>query len=281
MNTRKLGQEALEKKGWLRANTWLLLRRFSQVGILGLFLLGPWAGFWLIQGSLSASTVLGLIPMTDPLLMVQSLVTGHRPQMAAVLGFFMVVALYMLLGGRVFCAWVCPVNIVTDAAAWVNRRLEKKQSLSLSKATRYWFLAFLVLTAALSSSLVWESVNPVTAVHRGLVFGMGWAWVMVLALFLLDAILLRHGWCGHLCPVGASYSLLGFFPLLRVQAAHRQRCTDCMDCLKICPEPQVIFPALKGEGSSLIRSPNCLTCGRCIDICPQNVFVFSKKENLP
>ncbi len=275
MSIRQPGQEAVGKKGWLRAKQWLLLRRLCQVGILGLFLAG------LIQGTLGASMVLGLLPMTDPLLLVQSLVAGHIPEVTALVGFLVVLTLYIIIGGRVFCAWVCPVNIVTDAAAWVNRRLEIKRNLNLSKATRYWFLAFLLVVAALSGSIVWEWVNPVTAVHRGLLFGMGWAWFMVLALFLCDALILRHGWCGHLCPVGASYSLLGFFPLVRVHAAQRQRCTDCMDCFKVCPEPQVITPALKGEASTKIHSPNCLNCGRCIDICPQDVFVFSKKENLP
>ena len=32
------GKEAIEAKGWLKANKWLLLRRLSQLGILGLFL---------------------------------------------------------------------------------------------------------------------------------------------------------------------------------------------------------------------------------------------------
>ena len=35
------GLEAIAVKGWLRAWKWLLLRRASQLGFLGLFLLGP------------------------------------------------------------------------------------------------------------------------------------------------------------------------------------------------------------------------------------------------
>ncbi|MDH3783603.1 MAG: 4Fe-4S binding protein, partial [Desulfobulbaceae bacterium] len=87
------------------------------------------------------------------------------------------------------------------------------------------------------------------------------------------------GWCGHLCPVGALYSLLGFVSILRVKAVQRDQCTDCMDCFTVCPEPQVIRPALKGdEGSSpIIYSNNCINCGRCIDTCPHDVFRFSKR----
>jgi ferredoxin-type protein NapG len=49
---------------------------------------------------------------------------GHAPcarnQRAA--GCAIVVVFYALVGGRVFCSWVCPVNVVTDAAAWLRRR---------------------------------------------------------------------------------------------------------------------------------------------------------------
>ena len=55
MSTRIAGREAAQKKGWLQAQKWLLLRRLSQFAILGLFLLGPMAGLWIIKGSMSAS----------------------------------------------------------------------------------------------------------------------------------------------------------------------------------------------------------------------------------
>ena len=41
MSSRVAGREAIQKKGWLQAQKWLLLRRMSQLGILFLFLLGP------------------------------------------------------------------------------------------------------------------------------------------------------------------------------------------------------------------------------------------------
>ncbi|WP_417914828.1 quinol dehydrogenase ferredoxin subunit NapH [Candidatus Electronema sp. JM] len=277
MKQRIAGREAVATKGWLRAHKWLLLRRISQLGILGLFLLGPLAGIWLIKGTLSASTVLGFLPLTDPLIFVQSLAARHLPETTAVFGFIAVLAIYSLLGGRTYCAWVCPVNLVTDAAAWTNRRLELKKNLSLSKATRWWLLGFIIILSALTGSIVWEAVNPVTALQRGLLFGMGLGWLLLAAIFIFDAFVLRHGWCGHLCPVGASYSLLGSIALLRVKAAGRDRCTDCMDCFTVCPEPQVIRPALKGDASPVILAHNCLNCGRCMDVCPQDVFCFSKR----
>ncbi len=277
---RTIGQEAVARKGWLRAHKWLLLRRMSQLGILGLFLLGPLAGVWLIKGTLSASTVLGILPLTDPLIIVQSIAAGHLPETAAVFGLIAVLVIYSLLGGRTYCAWVCPVNLVTDAAAWTNRRMDSKKNLNLSKAVRWQLLGLIIILSAVSGGIVWELVNPVTALQRGLLFGMGAGWLLLAAIFVFDAFVMRHGWCGHLCPVGATYSLLGFTAVLRVKAAGRDRCTDCMDCFAICPEPQVIRPALKGDehSSPLILSHNCCNCGRCADVCPQNVFSFSKRS---
>ncbi len=279
MTKRIAGREAVQRKGWLAANLWLLLRRMSQIGILGLFLLGPLAGIWVIKGTLSASTVFGLLPLTDPLIIAQSLAAGHLPEERAFEGLMAIIIFYSVLGGRIYCAWVCPVNLITDAAAWTNRRLDVKRNFNLSKSTRWWLLGLILVLAAATGSIVWEQVNPVTVVQRGLLFGMGLAWLLAAVIFIFDAFLFRHGWCGHLCPVGAAYSLVGFFSLLRVKAAGRERCTDCMDCFAVCPEPQVIRPALKSDkfSSGEILSHACLNCGRCMDVCPQNVFCFSKR----
>lgn len=279
MTDRKVGREAVQKKGWLKAQKWLLLRRISQLGILGLFLLGPLASIWIVRGSFSASKTLGVLPLTDPLIILQSFMAGHKIAATALVGALIVILFYALVGGRVYCSWACPVNMITDGAAWVNRRLDLKKSLHISSFTRYWLLAIILVMAYLTGTIVWEWVNPVTIFQRGLLFGIGLAWILIVAIFISDAFIFRRGWCGHLCPVGALYSLLGFISILRVKAAGRDQCTDCMDCFSVCPEPQVIRPALKGDehSSPVILANNCINCGRCIDICPQNVFHFSKR----
>jgi len=279
MSARIAGREATQKKGWLQAHKWLLLRRLSQLGILGLFLLGPLAGLWIVRGSFSASMTLGVLPLTDPLITLQSFFAGHTIAATALIGALIVAVFYFLIGGRVYCSWACPVNMVTDGAAWLNRRLDLKKSISISRSVRYWLLGALLILAYMTGTIVWEWLNPVTIFQRGLLFGMGLGWILVGAIFFLDMFVVRRGWCGHLCPVGALYSLLGFFSLLRITAVRREDCTDCMDCFTVCPEPQVIRPALKGDADSspVILSNNCINCGRCIDTCPYDVFQFSKR----
>lgn len=279
MISRLPGKEAVQKKGWFLAQKWLLLRRISQLGFLGLFLLGPLAGIWIVRGSFSASLTLGFLPLTDPLIILQSIAAGHSVAVRALIGALIVFAFYAMVGGRVYCSWACPVNLITDAAAWLNRRLDMKKSLSISRFIRYWLLGMILILAFATSTIAWEWLNPITTFQRELIFGIGMGWVLVAGILVLDTFVVRRGWCGHLCPVGAFYSLLGFASILRVKAAQRDQCTDCMDCFAVCPEPQVIRPALKGEteGSQVILSNNCINCGRCIDICPHNVFQFSKR----
>ncbi len=115
---------------------------------------------------------------------------------------------------------------------------------------------------------------------RALVFGVAYAWMVMLGVFLFDLLVSRRGWCVHLCPVGAFYSLLGTHSLVRVSAANRNQCDDCMECFAVCPEPQVIMPALRGADKNIgpmIKDSNCTNCGRCIDICSKNVFRFDQR----
>lgn len=273
------GQEAIANKGWLLAQRWLILRRLSQVGIFALYLAAPLAGIAFISGNLSASLVLQRIPLTDPYILLQMLATGFLPTFSALLGAVLVILVYTLIGGRVFCAWVCPVNLVTDSAAWLRRRLGLKSGRTPDNRTRYWVLAGTLICAALSGSLVWEVVNPVSTFQRSLIYGLSGSLSLVAAIFAYDLLVASRGWCGHWCPMGAFYGLLGRAALLRISARRRSACNDCMDCFAVCPEPQVIRPALKqaGQTSPLILAGDCTNCGRCIDVCGQSVFQFTHR----
>ncbi len=277
MSNKRTGAEAVEVKGWLRAHKWLILRRVSQLGILGIFLLGPLAGLWIVKGNLNFSYTLDFLPLTDPYVALQAAVTGHFPERLGLIGLAIVIAFYLLVGGRVYCSWVCPVNLVTDAAGWLRGRMGIKGSVHLSRNSRYWILGMTLLGSAATGVVLWELINPVSMLHRGLIFGLGAAWAIVLFVFLFDLFVMSRGWCGHLCPVGAFYSIIGRWSPLRVAAPMRSACNDCMDCFEVCPEPQVIRPALKGEAKGIgpvILAPNCTNCGRCIDVCSKDVFSF-------
>ena len=209
------------RRGFLARNRWLLLRRASQLLVLLAFLTGPWFGVWIAKGNLSSSLTLGVLPLTDPLLVLQTLATGHLPYSSALIGAAIVLVFYLLFGGRLFCSWVCPVNVVTDAAAWSRRRLGIKTGRVPDANTRNWLLGGILVAAAVTGTLVWEWVNPVSLLQRALVFGLGGSLWAAVGVFVYDLFVAQRGWCGHICPVGAFYAVLGRTALVRVSAARR------------------------------------------------------------
>ncbi len=271
-----VGAAALEQKGWLRSYRWLILRRISQFSIMALFIFAP---IWLVKGNLASNVVLDTVPLTDPFLWMQAVLAGHGLELAAVTGVSIVVLFYLLVGGRAYCSWVCPVNVVTDTAGWLRRKLGIRKKCELSTSIRFWVLGMVVVISVVGGIMLWELVNPVSLLQRGIIYGMGFGWVIIAGTFLYDLHWARNGWCGHLCPMGAFYSLINRFGLGRVRAVNREACDDCMDCFTVCPEPQVIRPALKGEGGHgvVIDNALCTNCGRCIDVCAPTVFGYGTR----
>lgn len=272
------GRDARQRHGFIRSHRWLLLRRLSQLAILMMFLSGPWFGVWILKGNYSGSLLLDTVPLTDPLMMLESLFAGHWPALTALAGALVIVAIYALIASRAFCAWVCPLNPVTDFAAWMRRKLNIRQSASLPRGLRYGILLAVLAGSAVSGTLLWEWLNPVALLGRSLIFGaVGGLW-LILAVFLFDLLVTEHGWCGHICPMGALYGVIGAKAMVRVSAEHREKCTRCMDCFHVCPESQVLRdPVLNNDHSPLVLSKDCISCGRCMDVCAEHVFEFKNR----
>lgn len=97
-----------------------------------------------------------------------------------------VLVLYSLLSSRAFCAWVCPLNIITDLAAWLRRKLGIRQSAKLSRNLRYGLLFMILCGSTITGNLLWEWINPVAALGRTFIYGLGATAWLILALFLFD-----------------------------------------------------------------------------------------------
>lgn len=267
----------------LTARLWswryLVLRRLVQFGILLLFFGSAHWGWQaardvpLLSGNLSASRLAGVLPMADPFAALQIFISGHLLRQETVTGAFIVLAFYMLAGGRVFCAWACPVNMVTDLAGWLRYRFDIKQPFHISRKLRYFVLAAALVLSAILGVAAFEWVSPVGMAHREIIFGLGFGLEAMLAIFLFDLLILKHGWCGHLCPLGAFWSLVGrYTSQIRVRF-DKTSCTHCGECAKVCPEPQVLN-LRKLETSGFVVSGECSNCGRCTPICPENSLQF-------
>lgn len=273
--------EKLHNMGFAaRAWSWryMVLRRITQLGILLLFFgTAHWAWEYpkktpLLTGNLSASELIGLIPMTDPLAALQIFLTGHVLTQESLIGVAVVFGFYLLLGGRVFCAWVCPVNMVTDLAGWLRGKLDIKTIFHIPRTVRYFVLVAALALSAITGVAAFEWVSPVGMMHREIIFGLGLGFLALLSIFLFDLLILKNGWCGHLCPLGAFWSLVGKLGLVRVRF-DKNTCTHCGECAKVCPEPQVLN-LKKLEERGLVASGECSNCGRCTALCPEGSLAF-------
>ena len=269
-------QAAIDELGWWRAHKFLFLRRTSQLSVFTLFAIGPWFGLWFLKGNLSSSELLGIIPLSDPLASLQVLMTGHIPELSMLLGALIITLFYVIVGGRVFCSWVCPVNVITDGASWLRRQFNLPRTSEMPKNLRYYLLVMVLGLPLLTGITVWEWVNPVPLFYRAMLFGVGSGLWILLAIFLLDLFISERAWCSHLCPTGALFALIGKLSPVKVSAVNAKNCDNCMDCFTVCPERQVLKPALKGK-KMMITNSDCTQCGRCIDVCAQHVFQYQNR----
>lgn len=255
----------------------LAMRRISQISIMLLFVAGNLLGWHVLRGNLSTSKVLNSVPLTDPFAVLQIFAARHLISGEVLAGAIIIVLFFGLIAGRSFCSWVCPLNMVTDLANWLRKKTGLDASDNgpvISRKTRYWVIVTSLAVSLATGLAAFEWISPISMLHRGIIFGMGMGWIMILAVFLFDLFVKSDGFCGHLCPLGGFYSLITRFSLVRVRHS-KEKCTLCMKCLEICPEPQVL-PML-GKASSAVVSGECTNCGRCVEVCSDNAMKFGTR----
>lgn len=254
---------------------YLFARRIVQITIMVLYVGANLLGWTLLQGDLSASLVLKTIPLADPYAVAQMFAAGAAVGMDVLMGALIITLFYGVLGGRGFCSWVCPVNMITDLANWLRRRLglaSIQKRFYMDRNLRYWILGLSLILSFAMGVAAFELISPISMAHRGLVFGMGMGGGALVVIFLFDLLVHENGWCGYICPLGATYSLIGKFSLIRV-AHDAEKCTDCRSCITVCPEKEVLHMINKSSESVLMGA--CTNCGRCIDVCQEDALNFS------
>lgn len=258
---------------------YLILRRVTQIGLLVLYFGGNAWGWTILRGNLSSSLFLNVVPMSDPYAALQMLAAGGVLAADLLIGVAVITIFYMLIGGRSFCSWVCPVNMITDAANFLREKLEINRIQGMkqpaSRKIRYWVLMLSLIISAVMGVTAFEFISPISMVHRGIVFGLGFGWAAMLVIFLFDLFVLKDGWCGHICPLGGFYSFIGRLSLIRVHH-DEAKCTLCMKCKVVCPEHQVLH--MVGKQSSPVFSGECTNCARCIEVCEDDALEFSIRK---
>lgn len=110
----------------MKNNKYLILRRVVQALILLLFVSSSYWGMKILMGNYSSALVMEMFYLADPYTMLQVLFTGFIPSMELIVGAVIISLFYAVLGGRLFCSWVCPLNVVTDFSSYLRKRFKIK-----------------------------------------------------------------------------------------------------------------------------------------------------------
>jgi len=184
---------------------------------------------------------------------------------------FLVAAMAMLYG-RVYCGYLCPQMIFSEASL----ALESKLTRTINKYLRWGagarkalsrFLFYSIVACAsvfLAFAFISYFVPPVDLFHRLLSFDIrtagGIAGATTTLLTLLDFLFLRQRFCTTVCPYGYLQGMLGDGDTLIVHYRDENRdCIECKKCVRVCH-----------MGIDIRTSPyqiECIHCGECIDAC--------------
>jgi len=277
-----------------------LLRALTALAFLGLAAAGlAWYTGWGTLSSFGFESISVICPLGS----LESMIAGNSlaVKMFCALVLFL---LFVLLAGRVFCGWMCPVPLVRHAvtgsehakkkiipiAAAGTGQSKNGQSIldfEVPKSTPYYVLLGALASSAVFGFPVFCLICPVGLTFAFLIalwqlfqFNDPSCSIVFFALVLFVEIFLLRRWCHQFCPLGALISLLSRLnttlrPTLDESKCLRSCGMDCEVCRVACPEGIDLTGAPSAEELS-----RCTKCRACAEACPQKAicFPFSMKD---
>jgi len=193
-----------------------------------------------------------------------------------------VTVLVLAIAGRgFFCGWLCPLGTiqemvhkagraVTDRVPPVRRlrrRLERGASTErwrridgLLRWGRWLVLAWAVIGAAVTGTMVFRKADPWIALLSVAEFEFSLAFVVLIATLVL-ALFIERPFCRYACPLGAVQSLAGKLSPIAVQR-DAAACLDCDLCNNACPM------AIPVNTRTRVTDTSCTGCLECVGACP-------------
>lgn len=181
---------------------------------------------------------------------------------------FLVIASSVLYG-RVYCGYMCPQMIFSEASVaverWINRWASRK-SIGRKSARVLFYAVIAVASVFLAFIFIAYFVEPRDLLRRlaslDIHTAAGISGAAVTILTFLDFSLVRQKFCTTVCPYGYLQGMLGDGNTLLVHYRDdTHECIECKKCVRICP-----------MGIDIRESPfqiECIHCGECIDACDE------------
>jgi ferredoxin-type protein NapH len=259
---------------------WLKRRWLTLLLVNLLFVVSYYFDVQLVEGALTASRFVGF-HMADLNSALQVMLAFKQVVLNLLIGTVTVFVLWLLLGGRTFCSWVCPYHLLAEWAEYLHLWLVKRKWVkdhSFDRRVRGVFYLIFALLALLSGYTVFETLSPTGILSRALIYGPGVALLWVGALLLFEVFYSRRAWCRYVCPIGITYGVVGTLSPLRV-TYNAESCHHEGDCRKVCLVPHVLDITIRGGASQVQEDvgADCTRCGLCVDICPTDSLKYEFK----
>ena len=235
----------------------------------------------MLEGSMIASRLMGF-HMVDLFSGLEVIAAHGKIATNLLMGLIFVAVVYLILGGRSFCSWVCPYGLLSEWSESLHKKLVEANLIKKrKKVTTSWkfFIAFCFWAASYGSGyLVYQYVNLVGITSRILICGLLETGLIILFVLLIEIFFYQRVWCRSVCPSGATFGLLGKVSLIKIQA-DKEKCDNCGACTAQCHVPEALkIVFLKGTEPVInITSTDCTLCGKCMDVCDRDVFSYGHR----
>ncbi|MDR0513910.1 MAG: 4Fe-4S binding protein, partial [Coriobacteriaceae bacterium] len=239
--------------------------------------------------------------MLCPLGAFETMLASKSFVLKAIVSLVATVAVFALCG-RAFCAWVCPVPLVSRIPAFLRKLLgiKKKDGQESLPAngrrkpaakkgceacvqkrghldSRHVVLGASLLSAFVFGFPVFCVICPVGLTIAAILlvvqlFAVGEVtWTLLFApLVLAVEVVFFRKWCSVICPLSAVTSLLSKMTITMKLRIDDKKCLEtsqgkvCGACAKVCPEK--IDPRHPERSFSLMCE--CTKCYECVEACP-------------
>ena len=254
-----------------RMNRLLALRVLAPMVFLALFAVRIGVSGTVCSLSFAATDI------TCPLGFIQSSLAARGFPLALLVSALIPLAAAALLG-RFFCGWICGAGLTLD----LTRRISNKRGPRVAKdpdqpidgrgragASKLEGLALLGFFLGISFVLGYPAfclVCPVGILYRNVLLAstQGTVGLDILAMPVLVAIevFASKSWCGSLCPVGKTFSLVSAWSLFKPRV-NASTCVKCGACAQVC---HVNIDPVTANTTQLA---DCTKCVACRDACPK------------
>ena len=259
---------------------WRKRRWITLLFINLLFVVSYALDIQVLEGALTASRFLGF-HMADLNSALQVILAFKTVLINLLIGFITVLLMWLLLGGRTFCSWVCPYHLLAEWAEMIHLKLVEKKVIenhTFNRKARTWFYILFAVLAFGTGYTIYETISPTGILSRALIYGPTVALLWVAFLLAVEIFYSRRAWCRYICPIGLTYGFVGVYSPLKINY-NADACHHEGDCRKVCLVPHVLDWTIKGRAPemNIELGPDCTRCGMCVDICPTDSLTFHFK----